>query len=297
VIYHISLLTLGDNLISLSLLSRLRERGGITIVGTALTRRIAAFFPALDIPIAVDFDRVPAFLDLRRRGVIAAALDANKFRRSMAERVTSGDSLILENNDLRGLALARFRGVTRLAPSRTTNIYEDRRALLQRVFQQTIPLEQGAPLPRQARRVTINPSAGRRVKAVPPRTLAALVSYLKSRQIEVQLIDHDRAHGALTGQVDGYHVDTTLESAVALVRESDLYIGADSLMAHLAYFCATPAIVLFNETNLYFAPPGVAEQGAYVEFVARKSDDEFRASLDALFARAAVGLLHVHPLE
>jgi ADP-heptose:LPS heptosyltransferase len=89
-------------------------------------------------------------------------------------------------------------------------------------------------------------------------------------------------------------VGTTLDEAVALIRRSDLYIGADSLLMHFAYYCGTPAIVLFNETNLYFAPPGVAEQGSYLEHVARATDDEFRASFDALLERPGLNPPTLH---
>jgi ADP-heptose:LPS heptosyltransferase len=282
VIHHISLLSYGDNLISLTLLSRLRDRSGIGIVGSAHTAQIAGFFPGLDIPVSVEFDSVPAFYDMRRRGIVAAARDAVTFRQRMARRIRPGDSLILEHDDVRSRALLRFPGVTLFEPKRGANVYEDRRSLLQTVFDQSIPLEPARGLSASPRRVTINPASRIREKSVPSRILAVLVSSLKARDVYVQLIDPEREHGTLTNRVDGYHINTSLDEAVALVRQSDLYIGADSLMMHFAYYCATPAIVLFNETNLYFAPPGVAEQGMYIEHVARATDGEFRASIDAL---------------
>jgi ADP-heptose:LPS heptosyltransferase len=206
----------------------------------------------------------------------------------MARRVRPGDSLILEHDDARSRALLRFPGVTLFEPIRAANVYEDRRSLLQTVFNQPIALEPARVLLALPRRVTINPASRVRQKSIPPRILAILVSSLKARDIEVQLIDPEREHAALASRVDGHHVDTTLDEAVALVRQSDLYIGADSLMMHFAYYCGTPTIVLFNETNLYFAPPGVAAQGAYLEHVARATDDEFRSSFDALLARGGL---------
>ncbi|HEV8409464.1 MAG TPA: glycosyltransferase family 9 protein [Gemmatimonadaceae bacterium] len=293
-IHHISLLSYGDNLISLTLLSRLRDRSGIAIVGSAHTAQIAGFFPGLDIPVSVEFDSVPAFYDVRMRGVMAAVREAITFRRRMARWVRAGDSLILEHDDARSRALLRFPGVTLFEPKRVANVYEDRRSMLQTVFNQQIALEPARVLSAPPRRVTINPASRVRQKSMPSRILSVLVSSLKARDIEIQLIDPEQEHRALASRVDGHHVGTTLDEAVALIRRSDLYIGADSLLMHFAYYCGTPAIVLFNETNLYFAPPGVAEQGSYLEHVARATDDEFRASFDALLERPGLNPPTLH---
>jgi ADP-heptose:LPS heptosyltransferase len=168
---------------------------------------------------------------------------------------------------------------------RRRNVYEDRRDVLNTVFHDAIALDSARRLGQAPRTVTINPASRVDTKALSPRTLGSIVSYLRRRSIAVRLLDPERKHGSLQHAVSEYHTDTTLEQAVALVESSDLYIGADSLFVHVAYQRRTPVLVLYNETNLYFAPPGVAEQGSYLEFVGRKSEQELWEALDEQLAR------------
>jgi ADP-heptose:LPS heptosyltransferase len=163
-------------------------------------------------------------------------------------------------------------------------VYEDRRDVLNAVFGEAIALEGAQRRGEPPRTVTINPASRVAAKALSPRTLGSIVTYLRRRSIDVRLLDPERKHAALQPAVSEYHTDTTLEQAVALVESSDLYIGADSLFVHVAYQRRTPLLVLYNDTNLYFAPPGVAEQGTYLEFVGRKSEEELWEALDGQFA-------------
>jgi hypothetical protein len=280
VIFHLSLLSFGDNLISLSLLARLHTKSGVVIAGTALTQRIASFVPTLGIPITVVSEHVPAFYDVRKRGIVDALQEAVSVRRKLARLSSRGDGFILEKSDPRRHVLVGGRDRRSWVPDRGKNVYEDRRNLLNAVFEDDIALTDAPRLERSPRTVAINPSSRVRAKEVSPQTLRIIVAYLRERSIDVHLMDPERAHGALRSAVSSYHTGTTMSEAVALVEACDLYIGADSLFVHFAYHCRTPSLVLYNQTNLYFAPPGVAAQGSFVEFVARMGERELCAALD-----------------
>lgn len=284
-IYHLSLLSYGDNLISLSLLAKLRSKSRVMIAGTALTQRIAAFLPQLGIPIVVLSEHVPSFYDVRKRGLGAAIREARGVRRALCRLSAPGDGFVFEKGGIRQHLLVGASRRRSWSPHRRRNVYEDRRDVLNAVFADVIALENAPALLRAPRIVTINPSSRLREKTIAPRTLASLITYLRRRLIEVRLVDPEQEHGALRDAVSSYHTGTTLEEAVALVERSDLYIGADSLFVHFAYHCRTPVLVLYNETNLYFAPPGVAEQGSYLEFVSRMSEQDLWAALDDRLAR------------
>ncbi len=286
-IYHLSLLSFGDNLISLALLARLRDKTGVAIVGTSLTARLTPFLPNLDIPLMVVSEDVPAFYDVRKRGVRAATRDALMVRQSIARETTTSDGLIFEKSGWRRLLLAGGMARRSWAPARRRNVYEDRRDVLSAVFGERIALEDTPRLTSFPRTVTINPASRLAEKAVSPEALATIVRHLRERSVDVRLIDPEERHCALRSVVTSYHAGTTLEEAVALVASSDLYIGADSLFVHVAYHYRRPMLVLYNETNLYFAPPGVAEQGSYVAFVARMSERELQSALDERMARTA----------
>ena len=284
-IYHLNLLSFGDNLISLSLLAKLRKKGGVTIVGTALTERIAALVPHLDIPIIVVSDHVPSFYDLRKRGPRAAVLEMASLRQAITRLSGANDGFVFEKGGWRRHLLVGATGRRSWSPVRTRNVYEDRRDLLNAVFDEAIVLESAQRLGHAPRTVTINPASRVDAKAISRRTLTSLVTYLQRRSIDVHLLDPERQHGDLQHAVSDYQTGTTLEQAVALVENCDLYIGADSLLVHVAYQRRTPVLVLYNEANLYFAPPGVADQGSYLEFVGRKGEQELWAELDGQLAR------------
>ena len=285
-IYHLNLLSLGDNLISLSLLAKLREKSGVTIVGTALTERIAALVPHLDIPIIVVSDHVPSFYDLRKSGPRAALLEMLDLRQAITRLSGTDDGFVFEKGGWRRHLLVGATGRRSWSPVRRRNVYEDRRDLLNAVFDEAIALENAQRLGQAPRTVTINPASRVEAKAISQRTLSSIVTYLKRRSIAVHLLDPERKHGDLQHAVSEYHTGTTLEQAVALVENCDLYVGADSLLVHVAYQRRTPVLVLYNEANLYFAPPGVAEQGSYLEYVSRKGEQELWAALDGQLARA-----------
>jgi len=284
VIHYLSLLSFGDNLISLSLLAKVRARRDVAILGTGLTKQIAAFVPELDLPIAIVGDSVPSFYDLRKRGIGAAVRDALAVRRSIVRLTARGDGLILEKDGWRGRLLTRSAGRRSWAPARRRNVYEDRRDVLALVLGEEISLEPVARPGRAPTSVTINPASRMRDKAIAPRVLASIVAYLRRREVAVRLIDPEKEHGALRSEVNSYHTGTTLEEAVALVDASDLYMGADSLLVHFAYHRRTPVIVLYNETNLYFAPPGVEEGNSFIDFVAQRSESDLWARLDQLLS-------------
>lgn len=279
-IYHLSLLSFGDNLISLSLLAKLRAKSGVSIIGTALTQRVASFVPDLGVPLRLVSDRIPAFYDVRNRGVGAAFRDSLMVWQELRRVTARGDELIFEKSGWRGRLLAGAIVRRSWTPERRRNVYEDRRDVLNHVFGDAISLENAPSLKSLPRVVTINPASRQRAKALSSETLAAVVAYMRARSIDVRLMDPDEQHGALKHVVSSYHVNTTLEEAVDLVETCDLYIGADSLFVHVAYHRRRPVLVLYNETNLYFAPPGVEEQGSYVDFVARRTRQELWSVLD-----------------
>jgi len=284
VIYHLNLLSLGDNLISLSLLAKLRTKSGVTILGTALTERVAALVPHLDVPIIVVSDHVPSFYDLRKRGPRAAVVEMLELRRVITRLSGADDGFVFEKGGWRRHLLIGATGRRSWSPVRGRNVYEDRRDVLNAVFDEAIALENAQRLGQSPRTVTINPASRVEAKALSQRTLSTIVSYLRRRSIDVHLLDPERKHGALQHAVSDYQTGTTLEEAVALVESCDLYIGADSLFVHVAYQRRTPVLVLYNDTNLYFAPPGVAEQGSYLEFVGRMGEQELSAALDGQLA-------------
>jgi len=283
-IYFTSLLSYGDNLISLSLLAQLKDKKNITIVGTNLTRAIADFIPQLDIPIAVVFKNIPAFYDIRKQGSISALKDWIGFLSKVVRCMNKEDALVFEKSDFRSRLLAGSFSRMIYKPDQKHNVYVDRRNLLQAVWGQRVKLKDAVRLHGMPRCVIINPASRLKEKAISGRILSYLISYLEMNHINIQLIDPDHEHSNFKHLVDSYHTGMSLEQTVERVRDCDLYIGADSLLIHFSYQFEVPFLVLFNKTNLYFAPPGTENQRNYIEFVSHLSEKEFFHALDSWFS-------------
>ena len=140
-IHHVNFLSFGDNLISLSLLAKIRKKRGVTIVGTALTERIAALLPHLDIPIIAVSDHVPAFYDLRKRGPRAAVVEMLNLRHAITRLSGADDGFVFEKGGWRRHLLIGATGRRSWSPVRRRNVYEDRRDVLNAVFDEAIALE------------------------------------------------------------------------------------------------------------------------------------------------------------
>ena len=279
-----SLLAYGDNLISLSLLAKLKCKKDVTLLGTGLTREVVEFIPDLDIPIVTLFERIPAFYDVNTRGIISAVSDWRALLKKLPAEAEQGGVFLLEKTDFRSVLLAKSISPKVLGPEKGQNVYEDRRNLIHAVLGEQVPLDEAARLRSLPQRVTINPASRVSAKAVAANTLGYLISYLKKHDVQVQLIDPNHEHAKLKDAVDSYHCNTSFHQAVELVRECDLYIGADSLFVHFAYHFGIPFLVLFNYKNIYFAPPGVEKQGNFLESSSTLSEKRFYQFLDSFFS-------------
>ena len=279
-IYFMSLLAYGDNLISLSLLAKLKDKKNVTIVGTNLTREIAPFVPNLDIPIIVAYKKIPTFYNIRKCGVVSALKDVIWFLKNITKCTSKEDTLVFEKRDCRNRLLSGSISQRIYEPERKDNVYVDRRNLLEAVWGVRVSLKEAVKLRNTPRCVTINPASRLKEKAISNRVLGYLVSYLRANCINVQLIDPDQEHSNLQHLVDYYHTRSSLDHAVKWLRDCDLYIGADSLLIHFAYQYDVPFLILFNKTNSYFTPPGVENKISYIEFVSRLSEKEFCYTLE-----------------
>ena len=280
-----SLLGYGDNLISLALLAKLRNKSNVKIIGTTLTQVIAPFIPNLEIPIILEFDNIPAFYDVRRRGITSAINEAKIFATNLTQYVGKQDTVVFEQNSLKSKLLSAYLGRRYIAPPKGNNVYEDTQRLLQQVFDEQIDLKDAAPLPRLPCRVTINPTSRWKYKAIANTTLEYIISYFHNHQCEIHLLDPQKEYLSMRHRVGSYHSDTSLKEAGELVKGSELYIGADSLFSHFSYHFGIPFVVVFNRAYLYFSPPGVGRIGNYIESASTITEQDFYCRLDKLFSR------------
>ncbi len=229
------------------------------------------------------FDDVPPFYNVRQKGLQCAVMSALRFRTALRCElsVKRADTLIFEKRDVRNHLITA--GLASSAePLMKEGIYCDRRDLIQHLLGARIPLKQTRPAYRFPRTVAINPASRVSRKSIPPQVVSALVRYLCHRKIRVRLIDPDGTNeDTCRGLVESYWRGIDLNTASAVLRQSDLYIGADSLFIHLAYYLDVPFVTLYNQSpNLYFAPPGVKSSGNYMVVHPYQDEEELEAKIE-----------------
>lgn len=282
-IYYVAMLAYGDNLISLSLLEKISERNRIVVLGTGLTETIGRLMSGGAPTLVKVFESVPCFFDIRKCGLRAAFRDQKRFSAQLKDRQLAGAEFIFEKRDLRNRILLTGLRPVIFEPKQEGGVYQDRGRLLQQIFRQKIPIQDCAWLTNRVRSVVINPASRILRKAIDAATLQEIIRYFSRHAISISLLDPDGRHSDLRHAVDSYFARTTLTEAVELLKKTDLYIGADSLLIHFAYYLRVPFITIYRVSGLYFAPPGVASRRNYIEM---DGDANISKELDRLLGQA-----------
>lgn len=255
-VYYITLLSYGDNLISLSLIEKVKHNNNLVIIGTGLTEMIANYIPNLKIKIIKIFEGIPSFYDLRKKGLRLSLADGLHFYHEVSSKLCSDDIMIFEKKDFRNKLIRFDKKNTIYEPFKGNSIYRDRKNVIENIFDEKIELKDCLKPSRMPKSITINPKSRIAEKTISHDILKHIISYLNSIHATICLIDPDGSYEAFSDSVNAYHKQTKFDEAIELLKQSQLYIGADSLLIHFAYYLDVPFLLLFNKENLYFAPPG-----------------------------------------
>ena len=252
--YFVLLQALGDNLISLSLLAQLDER--IKILGTKQTQNILRLMGAEDkFDLLMPFEDIPAFYDIRKRGIFKAIKEIIHFRSYV--RKYRIQELVFEKYDWRVRLLTFGLQVNVQSRFYDDNVYVNRKLLIENVYHATIYLSEGteSSFPKKIQKVLINPTTRVYSKNIQSDHLRFIIALLHKNHIEVTLIDFAQNHADLENKVAHYKAHTTLNDVKSMLLETDLYIGADSFLIHYAYYLNKPFFIVFNQENIHFLPP------------------------------------------
>lgn len=274
---YLMLRAAGDTVISLGLLESLPQEARLEILGTEAAAGLAATLRLQRFTITPILPDVAAVFDLKKAGPRRAVADAIKIRAALRARAAPGRQLFLEHRDWRNRWLVPGASYAVREPARGHSIYADRQAMLSRAFGVLAPLAR-APLPREVRRVVLNPGSRVPAKVLPAPIVESVVAYCEARNLELTLLDPARDHAALALRVN-YLPAPPLAEAIAALRGCDLYIGADSLFLHLAYRFGRPAFVIAQQPDLYFALPGSTPESV-ISFTEALKSGALAAGLD-----------------
>jgi hypothetical protein len=279
--YYLGVRPFGDSLISLSLLHRLPpEVRDVKILSTPILEDVAAVTGLARFPMHQVLPHIAAFFDVRVRGPRLALADVRTVRRYLSRHLSRADALLVEQKDWRN-GLLTPRGVAHaLEPDHRDSIYADRQALIERHFGVRLLM---APSRRPSPKITsmmIHPGARQAARVFPGEVVDNLIAYARARQLRVCLIDPDGTFPSFQGKVSEYLRKPPLEDAIARLRASDLFVGADSFFLHLAYFYGVPLFCIAKVARPYFAPPGMLAQHGSVTLTAARDRPTLSAAID-----------------
>ncbi|EJB16386.1 hypothetical protein HPCPY1962_0718 [Helicobacter pylori CPY1962] len=227
-------MALGDNLITLSLLKEIasKQQQPLKILGTHLTLKIARLLECEEyfeiIPL---FENVPAFYDLKKQGVFWAMKDFLLLLKAIKKHQIK--HLILEKQDFRSALLATFIPIT--APNKEIkNVYQNRQELFSQIYGHVFDHSPYSMNLKNPKKILINPFTRSTDRSISLEHLQIVLKLLKP--LCVTLLDFEERYAFLKDRVTHYCTKTSLEEVKNLILESDLYIGRDSFLIHLAYY-------------------------------------------------------------
>ncbi|MGL2492810.1 glycosyltransferase family 9 protein [Helicobacter pylori] len=247
------LLALGDNLITLSLLKEIafKQQQPLKILGTRLTLKIAKLLECEKhfeiIPI---FENIPAFYDLKKQGVFWAIKDFLWLLKALKKHKIK--HLILEKQDFRSALLSPFVSIT--TPNKEIkNVYQNRQELFSQIYGHVFDNSQYSMSVKNPKKILINPFTRSIERSIPLEHLQIVLKLLKP--FCVTLLDFEERYAFLQNEAAHYRAKTSLEEVKNLILESDLYIGGDSFLIHLAYYLKKNYFIFFYRDNDDFMPP------------------------------------------
>lgn len=264
-LHLLSAMAYGDCLVTLSQLERLPPGARpYSLLGTAITGRISGLLRT-PLPVVELLPDKAAFYTIKERGPIAAVQDFLKLRWELGARARPGDVFAYERPILRNRAL-HPRGCVAVYAPFASSAYDDRQALVRKLFGAAAPWQACAAPQRAVRKVLINPCARYRNRWLSPSIIENLLAIAAQRGWSLTLLDPCARYGAFRERVAHYETQLPLGEAASLLRGADLYVGPDSFFVHLAYYYAVPCFGFFHPDWLYFLLPGARERGNWCSF-------------------------------
>ena len=281
--YYISFLALGDNLISLSMLTQLNER--ISIFGTRYTEHIAKLIDVEDdFDIEVVFENIPAFYDIRKQGTARAIKDFFIFVRYIKN--SNAEELIFEKKDFRSFLISYFTKIKACYPNNyNSKVYQNRKNLIDTAYKKIIDVNSYPLKLKNTRKILINPITRVKNKDIKHTHLKYIVGILQKNKYKVYLLDLEGGYKEFEKDVDRYLTNTSLNDVKQLIKECDLYIGSDSFLIHLSYFLKRNFFIIFYRDNNDFLPPNIKKDF----FIKASESDNFNMNIREKFVN--IGLI------
>ncbi len=160
--------------------------------------------------------------------------------------------MVLEKQDFRSALLAQFVFIT--TPNKEIkNVYQNRQELFSQIYGHVFDNSQYSMSLKNPKKILINPFTRENDRNISLEHLQIVLKLLKP--FSVTLLDFEERYAFLQDKVARYCAKTNLEEVKNLILESDLYIGGDSFLIHLAYYLKKNYFIFFYRDNDDFMPP------------------------------------------
>ncbi len=160
--------------------------------------------------------------------------------------------LVLEKQDFRSALLAQFVFIT--TPNKEIkNVYQNRQELFSQIYGHVFDNSQYSMSLKNPKKILINPFTRENYRNISLEHLQIILKLLKP--FSVTLLDFEERYAFLQDKIARYCTKTSLEEVKNLILESDLYIGGDSFLIHLAYYLKKNYFIFFYRDNDDFMPP------------------------------------------
>ncbi|MDD3342470.1 MAG: glycosyltransferase family 9 protein [Sulfurospirillaceae bacterium] len=248
---------LGDNLISLALLEQLEIK--VKILGTSYTQQISHLMENEGrFEIDIVFEDIPAFYDIRKKGMLKATKDFLKLVNYIKDNNIR--DIVFEKKDFRSTLIAFFTKANVYYPShQNRKVYENRKEMIAKTYHQAIILDSYTLKIENPKMIVINPLTRVAVKNIKHSHLKQMIDMLNENDYIIYLIDRENKYKEFKNEVHHYLTNTTLEDMKQLIQQCDLYIGGDSFLIHLAYYLKKNYFMIFYRDNDDFLPPNITE--------------------------------------
>jgi len=193
---------------------------------------------------------VPAIYDLRKQGIASAFKNIRKLRH-LINTLPSNMNLIFDHLGWRERYIGGGRFYQALSLN-SGNIYLSYDQLFESIDYKL--LKSNSEVSHSFSRAIIIPGARMRYKQIPASVISDLAEELNQRCINTSVIVLEGESIDLPAGIQVKKIPRNFNELVAVVKDSDLVISADSLPSHLCEFLYVPVFVSKPLPNQYWLP-------------------------------------------
>lgn len=205
---------------------------------------------------------VPAAFDVRKRGVLPALQSLMELR-SILGKIPQNRDFVFDNGGVREFFLCPHRKLNSL-PRESGNVYlAYRQFFASNGFTLSSHETRRGYCPQNA---VIIPAARQQPRIIPASIIAQADALLKERGCHVTVLTLEGENIEIPESVHHIRLPRSFHNLIAVIRESDLVVTADSLPSHLGEYFKIPQFIFAPTPKDYMLPQSAYESKGWTTF-------------------------------